>query len=33
VADVGAGEYVQIIGIATSTTELDLVFKYSAVAL
>lgn len=33
VADVGTGEYVEIIGIATSTTELDLVFKYSGVAL
>ncbi|MFA5897934.1 MAG: hypothetical protein WC829_02355 [Hyphomicrobium sp.] len=33
VADVGAGEYVDIIGIATSATVLKLSFSYSAVSL
>ena len=33
VADVGSGEYSEIIGMATSATVLDLVFKASGVAL
>lgn len=33
VADVGSGEYVCLIGLATSTTVLSLNFKYSAVSL
>jgi hypothetical protein len=33
VADVGAGEYVGIVGIATSTTVLSVKFHYSGVAL
>lgn len=33
VADIGSGEYVCLIGLATSATELDLNFKYSGVSL
>ena len=33
IADVGAGEYSCIVGIATSTTVLDVLFHYSGVAL
>lgn len=32
VADVGAGEYICVIGMAVSTTQLDLVFNYTGVA-
>lgn len=32
-ADVGSGEYVDLIGVATSTTVLQLGFNYSAVSL
>ena len=32
-ADVGSGEYVDLIGVATSTTVLQLSFNYSAVSL
>jgi len=33
VADVGSGEYVDLIGVATSTSVLQLGFNYSAVSL
>jgi hypothetical protein len=33
VADIGAGEYVCVIGVATSTTVMQLGFNYSGVAL
>lgn len=32
IADVGSGEYSEVIGMATSTTELDLVLKSSGAA-
>lgn len=32
VADIGSGEYVDLIGIAVSTTVLDLIFKYTGVS-
>lgn len=33
VGDIGAGEYVCLVGLAVSTTEMDLNFKYSGVSL
>jgi hypothetical protein len=33
VADVGSGEYVEVIGVATSTTVMSLILAYSGVAL
>ena len=33
VADIGAGEYVEVIGVATSTTVMSLILAYSGVAL
>ena len=33
VADVGAGEYVEVIGVATSTTVMSLILAYSGVSL
>jgi hypothetical protein len=32
-ADVGAGEYVEVIGVATSTTVMQLILAYSGVSL
>jgi hypothetical protein len=33
VADVGAGEYVDVIGVSTSTTVMSLILTYSGVSL
>ena len=33
VADIGSGEYVDLVGLSTSTTVMTLNFKYSGVSL